>query len=152
LQHPRPQIQAFLSAGEHLKSKPTPLGEILLTNPGELPFDMDMVLVRDGDYDKWVNQAYVNINLRRTNCTGRSSLNLRPPNPASEEKFRSLYKIADTVNFQDAVINLVSMVQIALYLFKLLDKDYIDGLICNETTNALWKFYTKYNPIKTTEV
>ncbi|KAK4522091.1 uncharacterized protein ATC70_004630 [Mucor velutinosus] len=151
LQHPRPQIQTFLNAGAHLKSKPTPLGEILLTNPGELPFDMDMVLIRDGDYDKWVNQAYVNINLRRTNCTGRSSLNLRPPNPASEEKFRSLYKIADTVNFQDAVINLVSLVQIALYLFKLLDKDYIDGLICNETTNALWTFYTKYDPIKTTE-
>ncbi|CAO0802412.1 unnamed protein product [Mucor circinelloides] len=151
LQHPRPQIQTFLNAGAHLKSKPTPLGEILLTNPGELPFDMDMVLIRDGDYDKWVNQAYVNINLRRTNCTGRSSLNLRPPNPASEEKFRSLYKIADTVNFQDAVINLVSLVQIALYLFKLLDKDYIDGLICNETTHALWTFYTKYDPIKTTE-
>jgi hypothetical protein len=72
--------------------------------------------------------------------------------PASEEKFRSSYKLADTVNFQDAVINLVSLVQIALYLFKLLDKDYIDGLICDETNKALWTFYTKYDPIKTTEV
>ncbi|KAG2234104.1 hypothetical protein INT48_000281 [Thamnidium elegans] len=151
LQHPRPQIQSFLNLGSNLKLKPTPLGDIQLTNPSELPFDMDMVLIPDGDYDSWIHQAYVNINLRRTNCTGRSSLNLRPPNPASEEKFRSLYKIADSVNFQDAVILLVSLVQIALYLFKLLDKDYIDGLICNETNNALWIFYTKYNPIKTTE-
>ncbi|KAI7901770.1 uncharacterized protein BX663DRAFT_455949, partial [Cokeromyces recurvatus] len=151
LQHPRPQIQTFLNLGAHLKSKPTPLGEILLTNPGELPFDTDMILIPDGDYDKWIKKVYVNINLRRTNCTGRSSLNLRPLNPASEEKFRSLYKIADAVHFEDAVINLVSLVQIALYLFNLLDKDYIDGLICNETTNALWSFYTKYNPIKTTE-
>lgn len=63
-----------------------------------------------------------------------------------------MYKIADTVDFQEAVTNLVSIVQIALYLFKLLDKDYIDGLICNETTQALWTFYTKYDPIKTTEV
>jgi hypothetical protein len=55
------------------------LGEILLTDPSELPFDMDMVLIPDGDYDKWIKQAYVNINLRRTNCTGRSSLNLLPP-------------------------------------------------------------------------
>ncbi|RCH84745.1 hypothetical protein CU098_000769, partial [Rhizopus stolonifer] len=147
LQHPRPQIQTFLNVGTHFKSKPTPLGEILLTSPGELPFEMDMILVPDGDYDKWMKRAYVNINLRRTNCTGRSSLNLRPPNPASEEKFRSLYKIADTVKFEDAVINLVSLVQIALYLFKLLDKDYIDGLICDETTAALWTFYTKYDPI-----
>lgn len=72
--------------------------------------------------------------------------------PASEEKFRSLYKIADTVKFDEAVINLVSLVQISLYLFKLLDKDYIDGLICDQTTAALWTFYTKYNPVKTIEV
>lgn len=72
--------------------------------------------------------------------------------PASEEKFRSLYKIADTVNFEEAVINLVSLVQISLYLFKLLDKDYIDGLICNETNQAFGLFYEKYDPIKTNEV
>ncbi|OBZ89629.1 Protein STB2 [Choanephora cucurbitarum] len=151
LQQPRPQIQAFLNVGSHLKYKPTPLGEISLTNPGELPFDMDMVLVPDGDYDKWIKRTYVNINLRRANCTGRSSLNLRPPNPASEEKFRSLYRIADTAKFEDAVINLVSLVQIALYLFDLLHRDYIDGLICDETTAAFWEFYTKYDPVKTTE-
>ncbi|KAG1457148.1 hypothetical protein G6F46_007409 [Rhizopus delemar] len=152
LQHPRPQVHSFISGGEsNIRLKSTPLGDIVLTDPSELPFEMDMVLIPDGDYDKWVKQAYMNINLKRTNCTGRSSLNLRPPNPASEEKFRSLYKIADTVDFQEAVTNLVSIVQIALYLFKLLDKDYIDGLICNETTQALWTFYTKYDPIKTTE-
>lgn len=78
LQHPRPEVQPFINMGAYLKSKPTPLGEILLTNPGELP-DMNMVLIPDGDYDKWIKQAYVNINLRRTNCTGRSSLNLKPP-------------------------------------------------------------------------
>ncbi|KAI8350160.1 hypothetical protein BD560DRAFT_409984 [Blakeslea trispora] len=151
LQQPRPQIRTFLNVGAHLKSKPTPLGEISLTNPGELPFDMDMVLVPDGDYEKWIKRTYVNINLRRANCTGRSSLNLHPPNSASEEKFRSLYRIADTAKFEDAVINLVSLVQIALYLFDLLHRDYIDGLICDETTAAFWEFYTKYDPVKTTE-
>lgn len=79
LQHPRPQIQTLLDLGAHLKPKSTDIGEILLTNPGELPFDMDMVLIPDGDYDKWVNRIYVNINLRRTNCTGRSSLDFNPP-------------------------------------------------------------------------
>jgi hypothetical protein len=85
-------------------------------------------------------------------CPYLHKTNVLIHSPASEEKFRSLYKIADTVDFQEAVIKLVSLVQTALYLFKLLDKDYIDGLICNETTNALWIFYTKYDPIKTTEV
>lgn len=143
----------------------------MLTDPSELPYDMDMVLVPDGDYDHWINQAYVNINLRRTNCTGRSALNLNKPkwerlqlnkenivfiwnlfSPASEEKFRSIYKIADAVSFESAVINLVRVAQIALYIFNLLKKDYIDGLICNETTKALWEFYTKYNPHKSPEV
>ncbi|KAI9474854.1 hypothetical protein BDB00DRAFT_860116 [Zychaea mexicana] len=151
LQHPRPEIQAFFNTHTPLKFKPTPLGEIMLTDPSELPFDMDMVLVPDGDYDKWINQAYVNINLRRTNCTGRSALNLRKPNPASEEKFRSIYKIAETVPFERAVINLVTVAQIALYLFDLLRKEYIDGLICNETTKAFWEFYTKYHPHKSPE-
>ncbi|KAI8136531.1 hypothetical protein BJV82DRAFT_639864 [Fennellomyces sp. T-0311] len=151
LQHPRPEIQAFFKTHTPLKLKPTPHGEIMLTDPSELPFDMDMVLVPDGDYDNWINQAYVNINLRRTNCTGRSALNLRKPNPASEEKFRSIYKIADTVPFESAVINLVRVAQIALYLFNLLKKEYIDGLICNETTNAFWQFYKNYNPHKSPE-
>ena len=72
--------------------------------------------------------------------------------PASEEKFRSIYKIAETVPFERAVINLVTLAQVALYLFNLLKKEYIDGLICNETTQAFWQFYTKYHPHKSPEV
>ncbi|KAI9315188.1 hypothetical protein BX666DRAFT_2028767 [Dichotomocladium elegans] len=143
LQHPRPEIQSFFNTYAPLKLKSTDLGEIMLTDPSELPCDMDMVLIPDGDYDKWINQAYVNINLRRTSCTGRSALNLNKPKqvPASEEKFRSIYKIADTVNFESAVIKLVAIAQVALYLFNLLKRDYIDGLICNETTKAFGEFY-----------
>jgi hypothetical protein len=63
-----------------------------------------------------------------------------------------LYKIADSVQLEDAVFNLVTLAQVALYLFKLLDKDCIDGLICNQTNQAFWIFYQKYDPIKTTEV
>lgn len=46
----------------------------------------------------------------------------------------------------------MTVAQVALYLFNLLKKDYIDGLICNETTNALWEFYTKYNPYRSRDV
>lgn len=72
--------------------------------------------------------------------------------PASEEKFRSIYKIADTVPFEIAVINLVTVAQVALYLFNLLKRDYIDGLICNETSKAFWEFYTRYHPHKSPDV
>ncbi|KAI8367524.1 uncharacterized protein BYT42DRAFT_129362 [Radiomyces spectabilis] len=151
LQHPRPELSTFFKTTTPMKLKTTPLGKIMLMDPSELPYDMDMVVVPDGDYDKWISQAYVNINLRRSNCTGRSALNLRKPNPASEEKFRSIYKIADAVHFEEAVIKLVILAQVALYLFNLLKKDYIDGLLCNETMAAFWKFYTHYNPHKSPE-
>ncbi|KAI8332401.1 hypothetical protein BC941DRAFT_436569 [Chlamydoabsidia padenii] len=148
LQHARPDVKRLFSNLTPLKYKSTSKGQILLTDPSELPYDMDMVLIPDGDYDRWIRQACVNINLRRTNCTGRSAFNLRKPNPASEEKFRSLYKIADAVDFEDAVINLVTLAQTALYLFNLLRRDCVDGLICDETNAAFGEFYRKYQPCK----
>ncbi|KAI9300432.1 hypothetical protein BJ944DRAFT_26093 [Cunninghamella echinulata] len=148
LQHARPDVKKLFSNLTPLKYKSTPIGQILLTDPSELPSDVGMDLVPDGDYDKWVRQACVNINLRRTFCTGRSAFNLRKPNPASEEKFRALYKIADTVNFENAVINLVTLAQTALYLFGLLRRDCIDGMICDETNFAFGEFHKKYNPYK----
>ncbi|SAM06869.1 hypothetical protein [Absidia glauca] len=148
LQHARPDVKRLFSNSTPLKYKSTSKGQILLTDPSELPYDMDMVLIPDGDYDRWIRQACVNINLRRTNCTGRSAFNLRKPNPASEEKFRSLYKIADAVDFEDAVINLVTLAQTALYLFNLLRRDCVDGLICDETNAAFGEFYRKYQPYK----
>ncbi|KAI9032667.1 hypothetical protein CLU79DRAFT_830508 [Phycomyces nitens] len=151
LQHPRSEIKPFFDTGMPLKFKSTPQGDITLTDPSELPYDMDMVLVPNGDFDGNVKQAYVNINLRRSNCTGRSALNLQKPNPASEEKFRSIYKISDAVHFEDAVINLVILAQIALYLFNLLPRDYIDGLVCNDTIRAFREFYLNYHPYKSSE-
>lgn len=79
-------------------------------------------------------------------------IDLSCSSPASEEKFRSIYKIADTVPFEIAVINLVTVAQVALYLFNLLKRDYIDGLICNETSKAFWEFYTRYHPHKSPDV
>ncbi|KAI8978415.1 hypothetical protein BDB01DRAFT_799769 [Pilobolus umbonatus] len=148
LRNPTLEIKRLLNDSSHLKLKPTPDGEIMLVDLTELRFDRDPILVPNGDYDACITQAYVNINLRRTNCTGRISLTLLSPNPTSEEKFRSSYKIADAAEFNDAVINLVKLVQKSLFLFGLLKEDYIDGLICNETKVALWIFHSQYGPVK----
>lgn len=146
----------------------------MLTDPSE--YDMDMVLIPDGDYEACIKQVYVNINLRKCNCTGRSALNLnhakwvlkRIQGPttttrrnkltfpyhsqASQDKFRSLYRISDVVPFDDAVINLVTVAQTALFLFHLLKKEYIDGLLCNETMKAFGNFYREYHPAEIQEV
>lgn len=71
---------------------------------------------------------------------------------ASQDKFRSLYKISDIVPFDDAVINLVTVAQTALYLFNLLKKEYIDGLLCNDTQKAFGVFYREYHPVEIQEV
>ncbi|KAI8887609.1 hypothetical protein K501DRAFT_330441 [Backusella circina FSU 941] len=125
----------------------TPKGYILLTDASKLPDDMDMVMIPNGDHDAWIQQAYVNINLKRTRCSGRNALSLSLPETSFKKEFMTLYRIAETVDFNDAVINIVCLVQIALYIFKLLDKEYIDGLLCDQTTAALKQFYDFYNPI-----
>lgn len=71
---------------------------------------------------------------------------------ASQDKFRSLYRISDVVPFDDAVINLVTVAQTALFLFHLLKKEYIDGLLCNETMKAFGNFYREYHPAEIQEV
>jgi hypothetical protein len=108
---------------------------------------MDMVMIPNGDHDAWIQQAYVNINLKRTKCSGRNALSLSLPEASFKKEFTTRYRIAETVDFNDAVINIVCLIQIALYLFKLLDKEYIDGLLCDQTTFALQQFYDFYNPI-----
>ncbi|KAG2178068.1 hypothetical protein INT43_003321, partial [Umbelopsis isabellina] len=155
LQNPSADLQSHLEifkSDSSLKPKSTRLGEIMLTDPSEFSYDMDMVLIPDGDYEACVKQVFVNINLRRCNCTGRSALNLNQANQASQDKFRSLYKISDIVPFDDAVINLVLLAQTALYLFNLLKKEYIDGLLCNETQKAFGSFYKEYHPVETQEM
>ncbi|KAI9288151.1 hypothetical protein BC943DRAFT_357861 [Umbelopsis sp. AD052] len=153
LQNPNAELRSHLEIFRNdssLKPKSTRLGEIMLTDPSE--YDMDMVLIPDGDYEACIKQVYVNINLRKCNCTGRSALNLNHANQASQDKFRSLYRISDVVPFDDAVINLVTVAQTALFLFHLLKKEYIDGLLCNETMKAFGNFYREYHPAEIQEI
>ncbi|RUS20656.1 hypothetical protein BC937DRAFT_94695 [Endogone sp. FLAS-F59071] len=154
----------------------TEIGNIMVTDPSNFSSNLDMVLVPGGDYEEHIQSFYVNINLRRTQCAGRSALNLsRPrcvrfswsrlfvciarlilskthnltsffPSDAQQDKFKSLFKIADSMPFGKAVLELVRLAQASLHIFGLLPAEYIDGLLCNMTGMALETFYMEFGP------
>ncbi|RUS26124.1 hypothetical protein BC938DRAFT_471196 [Jimgerdemannia flammicorona] len=125
----------------------TDTGNIMVTDPSNFSSNLDMVLVPDGDFEKHIQAFCVNVNLRRTQCGGRSALNLSNPTDAQQDKFRMLYKIAgDAMCFNDSVLELVQLAQTSLHIFDLLPVEYIDGLICDKTTTALENFYKQLGP------
>ncbi|KAL1916921.1 uncharacterized protein VTP21DRAFT_5118 [Calcarisporiella thermophila] len=125
------------------KPKMTKLGTIMVSNLTNFPSSLNIVLVPDGDYEEHITECYVNLNLRRLRCTGRSAFSLNPPNNAQKDKFRQLYSTSEHINFQYSVMELVTLAQIALNLFGHFRSSWIDGLLCDATLEALRSFYNE---------
>ncbi|KAI8358887.1 hypothetical protein B0O80DRAFT_258016 [Mortierella sp. GBAus27b] len=142
---------------EDARSKETPYGWLLVTNLSLLASSLNIVLVPPAppgteytgsgsvtDFDRCRRPFYLNLNLRRMGCSGRSALTSKPPSDAQREKFNQLYKISDSSDFEATVIRLVELVQTCLYIFGLFKQTDIDGLLCNATENGLDGFYETF--------
>ncbi|GJJ70560.1 hypothetical protein EMPS_02909 [Entomortierella parvispora] len=127
------------------KPKETPYGQLFVTNLSVFTSTLNIVLVpQQGDYDLYQRRFYLNLNLRRMGCSGRSALTSKSPSDAQREKFNQLYKISDSTDFEDTVIRLVDLVQNCLYIFGLFKLDDVDGLLCNATEGGLEEFYNTF--------
>ncbi|KAG0098794.1 hypothetical protein BGZ93_010347 [Podila epicladia] len=127
------------------RPKETPCGQLFVTNLSLFASSLNIVLVpQDGDFDLYQRRFYLNLNLRRMGCSGRSALTSKSPSDAQREKFNQLYKIQDSGDFEETVIRLVEMVQNCLYIFGLFKLADVDGLLCNATEMGLDEFYTTF--------
>ncbi|KAF9338169.1 hypothetical protein BG006_009544 [Podila minutissima] len=127
------------------RPKETPRGQLFVTNLSLFASSLNIVLVpQDGDFDLYQRRFYLNLNLRRMGCSGRSALTSKSPSDAQREKFNQLYKIQDSGDFEETVIRLVEMVQNCLYIFGLFKLADVDGLLCNATEMGLDEFYTTF--------
>ncbi|KAG0039436.1 hypothetical protein BGZ82_008291 [Podila clonocystis] len=127
------------------RPKETPCGQLFVTNLSLFASSLNIVLVpQDGDFDLYQRRFYLNLNLRRMGCSGRSALTSKSPSDAQREKFNQLYKIQDSGDFEETVIRLVEMVQNCLYIFGLFKLSDVDGLLCNATEMGLDEFYTTF--------
>ncbi|KAG0233705.1 hypothetical protein BGW42_007291 [Actinomortierella wolfii] len=126
------------------RRKSTNFGDVFVTNLSLFTSSLNIVHVPDGDFDLYKHRFYLNLNLRRMGCSGRSALTLKSPSDAQREKFNQLYKISDSAEFEETVIRLVIIVQNCLYIFGLFNPHWIDGLLCTSTEYALDEFYDRF--------
>ncbi|CAK7215324.1 hypothetical protein SBRCBS47491_002443 [Sporothrix bragantina] len=127
----------------HARPKDSPFGEIMATNLSSFPSALTVIAVRDGDIRRHRQEFIVNEDLKRLGCSGRSGLTLSEPTRATQEKFQSLYKTSDRIPFAESVVELIKQCQTALFIFGMLDPQYIDGLLCDVTETAVGDWWTE---------
>jgi len=128
----------------HARPKDTPLGELMVTNLSSFPSALTVIAVPEGNIKKYRDAFVVNENLKRLGCSGRSGMSLSDPAAAAKAKFYQLYKANDKIPFDQAVIELVKLCQVALYIFDTLHAAYVDGLLCDITEKALTDWWTQF--------
>lgn len=127
----------------HARPKETEIGELMVTNLSSFPSALTVIPVPDGDIRKHREVFIVNENLKRLGCSGRSGLTLSDPTPATQAKFLQLFKTSDRIPFAQSVLELIKLCQVALFIFGLLDQEYIDGLLCDLTETAVNNWWTE---------
>ncbi|RAL17572.1 putative Sin3 complex subunit (Stb2) [Aspergillus homomorphus CBS 101889] len=140
-----PRLRLYLNAVVQCQAqkRDTPLGTLMVTDLSIFPCALTLIPVPDGDVLKHKDDFIVNENLKRLGCSGRASLKLQPPSPATEAKFHHLYRTSERVPLYSAVIELVKQCQIALMMFGILAPEYVDGLLCDMTEAAIADWWTE---------
>lgn len=114
----------------------------MVTNLSSFPSALTVIPVPEGDVKKHREDFLVNENLKRLGCSGRAGLNLGTPVGATQAKFYQLYHTSDRVPLYGAVIELIKLCQVALVLYGKLAPEYVDGLLCDVTEQAINNWWT----------
>jgi len=140
-----PRLRVYFKAIHqyHARPKETEIGELMVTNLSSFPSALTVIAVPDGDIRKHRQVFIVNENLKRLGCSGRSGLTLADPTSATQAKFMQMYKTSDRIPVVQAVLELVKLCQTALFMFGVLDEEYIDGLLCDVTEKAVNDWWTE---------
>ncbi|KAG8804735.1 hypothetical protein FRC20_003849 [Serendipita sp. 405] len=127
------------------RPRQTVLGVILTTNLASFRSDLNIVRIPGGDYLADQDKLYVNINLLRLGCGGRTALTLESPSESIQERFKQLYSIpaiaVQRLTFEHVVLAFVKLVQSALMIYDLLDmSDERDGLLGDATVDSVQRW------------
>lgn len=140
-----PRLRVYFRAIHqyHARPKETDIGELMVTNLSSFPSALTVIAVPEGDIRKHRQMFIVNENLKRLGCSGRSGLSLTEPTSATQAKFMQLYKTSDRIPFFQSVLELVKLCQLALFIFGMLEEEYIDCLLCDVTEQAINDWWTE---------
>ncbi|UKZ75541.1 hypothetical protein TrVFT333_003228 [Trichoderma virens FT-333] len=139
------EVRLYLKKTEqnHARPKNTELGELMITNLSSFPSSLTVIAVPNGDLRQHRHLFIVNEDLKRLGCSGRSGLTLTEPTEATQSKFQQLYRTSDRIPFNQSVVELIKLCQVALFMFDKLDHAYIDGLLCDVTEKAINNWWTE---------
>lgn len=126
------------------RKKDTPLGALMVTNLSGFPSSLTIIPIPDGNVSAHRKDFFVNENLKRLGCAGRTGISVAEPTLAAQAKFHQLYKTSDKVGLYESVIEMVKLCQIALMLFGVLDSVFIDGLLCDVTERAAQQWWIEF--------
>lgn len=141
-----PQLRTYFRALDefHARRRETSLGTIMVTNLSSFPSSLTIIPIPDGDLKKNREYFFVNENLKRLGCSGRTGIKLAPPSGATQAKFHQLYRTSDKIPLNSSVIELVKLCQVALVLFGKLEPEYADGLLCDVTEKAINDWWVEF--------
>ncbi|KAL1612801.1 hypothetical protein SLS60_001030 [Paraconiothyrium brasiliense] len=141
-----PQLRTYFRALDefHARRRDTSLGTIMVTNLSSFPSSLTIIPIPDGDLKKNREYFFVNENLKRLGCSGRTGIKLAPASGATQAKFHQLYRTSDKIPLNSSVIELVKLCQVALVLFGKLEPEYADGLLCDVTEKAINDWWVEF--------
>lgn len=141
-----PQLRTYFKALDefHARRRKTNLGTIMVTNLSTFPSSLTIIPIPDGDIKKNREYFFINENLKRLGCSGRTGIKLGPPSGATQAKFHQLYRTSDKIPLNSSVIELVKLCQVALVLFGRLEPEYADGLLCDVTEKAINDWWVEF--------
>ncbi|GJJ07467.1 hypothetical protein Clacol_001669 [Clathrus columnatus] len=128
------------------RPKETEHGIILITSLANFRSDYNLILIPDGNFSAAREQLYVNINLLRMGCSGRSALTLSEPSEPTKDRFMHMFCFSEslltTVTFNHIVLELVKLVQSSLALFGIFDCSHEErnGLLCDVTAEGILRW------------
>ncbi|KAF8463766.1 hypothetical protein JB92DRAFT_3150290 [Gautieria morchelliformis] len=128
------------------RPRETEHGVLLVTTLNNFRSDYNLVPIPDGNFLTAREQLYVNINLLRMGCSGRSALTLEEPSEPTKDRYLHMYCFSEPVitgmTFNHAVLELVKLVQCALVLFGMFDgsPEERNGLLCDVTAEGILRW------------
>lgn len=139
------RLKTYMQFAEkhHARRQETTLGPLMVTNLSTFSSTLTILPVPSGDLRGHRELFFVNENLKRLGCSGRTGITLAQPSDATISKFRQLYKTSEKLSVNESVVELVQLCQIALTMFEKLPQEYCDGLLCDVTSKCLADWWTE---------
>lgn len=130
----------------------------MITSLANFRSDYTVVQIPGGDFLQYRQRVFVNINLQRLGCSGRSALTLQEPSEATKEKFLSMFNLPSAqsqasmglrgdpnATFRQTVIEMVRLMQCGLSLYGMFPTNYDEqnGLLCDDTLNGMERWVSE---------